>query len=589
MPKENEIAYIYNLAKIHNVPHTEVEEYHLKKPFSDVRCGYYLMDIGQIMMMLPPAPARILDLGVGSGWTSAMLARNGYSVLGLDIAPDMIAIAQRHTAPHLNLHFEVHDYESSIDFGLFDAAVIYDALHHAIDEASVIKNVFCCLKQNGIFITIEPGVGHSTSPDSLEAMKKFGTTEKDMEYSRQAKLMREAGFGSIRQYLRLSQLSLEDVATESGNIKQREHFEALSFATVNGLTSLVVAVKDANDSGNKAESITLLTTRESFANKKEVLVIKNIPFPPLELRQIVGPTDDSAFDNPDGRLIWGDLAYGSLQSGEAYQAIFDFGCGCGRNARQLMLQNSPPQKYVGIDISPTLIEWCKKVLTPLDNNFKFLHHDVYSPNPSYVPPNSGQSNKMFAPFPSENSQFSLFIAHSVFTHLYYEQTEYYLREASRILKDNGLMKTTWFFINKKLFPILQPYQHCIYVNHLDPTQAVYYDWEQFLFLIHSLGLAVVDVVWTKTVGFQSEVFLGKSNFFKDISPELSPPNTIIGYGLQENLALSQPQLQQTQEELERVESQLQQALATITAMETSKFWKLRTQWFKLKQLLKLKP
>ena len=31
----------------------------------------------------------------------------------------------------------------------------------------------------------------------------------------------------------------------------------------------------------------------------------NIPMPPLELRQLVGPTDPSAFDNPDGQPILG--------------------------------------------------------------------------------------------------------------------------------------------------------------------------------------------------------------------------------------------------------------------------------------------
>ncbi len=73
---------------------------------------------------------------------------------------------------------------------------------------------------------------------------------------------------------------------------------------------------------------------------------------------------------------------------------------------------------------------------------------------------------------------------------------------------------------------------------------------------------------------------------------------------QEELERSQSQLQQTQVELERSQSQLQQmqaqlehsqsqiqqtqadlqqAEATIAGMQTSKFWKLRTAWFKLKR------
>jgi SAM-dependent methyltransferase len=257
MSKDNEIAYLNNIAKVLNVSPEEVEDFHVRKPFSDKRCGQYLIDIGQILMMLPPPPARILDLGVGSGWTSQMLAMSGYSVLGLDIAPDMIALSKHKITPKLDLQFEVCDYEESIDFGLFDAALIYDALHHAIDESKVITNVFHCLKPGGKFITLEPGVGHSTSPESIWAMEKFGTTEKDMEYTRQAELMRQAGFRTIRQYLRISHVFLEDTATKFGNLKQQWAFQGMLQKTTNGYTSLVVAVKPDTELNELRDRISL--------------------------------------------------------------------------------------------------------------------------------------------------------------------------------------------------------------------------------------------------------------------------------------------------------------------------------------------
>lgn len=46
-------------------------------------------------------------------------------------------------------------------------------------------------------------------------------------------------------------------------------------------------------------------------------------------------------------------------------------------------------------------------------------------------------------------------------------------------------------------------------------------------------------------------------------------------------------LEVLQEQVHQLEAQLQQARATITAMETSKFWKMRKQWFKLKKGLGL--
>lgn len=47
-------------------------------------------------------------------------------------------------------------------------------------------------------------------------------------------------------------------------------------------------------------------------------------------------------------------------------------------------------------------------------------------------------------------------------------------------------------------------------------------------------------------------------------------------------------LQQAQAQLQQAQAQLQQAHSTIAAMESSKFWKLRTAWFRLKQALGLK-
>jgi len=62
----------------------------------------------------------------------------------------------------------------------FDVVLIYDALHHAADEGAVIRNAYKALREGGVFITAEPGTGHSIQPGSLEAARRFGTAEKDM-------------------------------------------------------------------------------------------------------------------------------------------------------------------------------------------------------------------------------------------------------------------------------------------------------------------------------------------------------------------------------------------------------------------------
>ena len=245
MSKSAEIAYVEQMATVLKVPEDKVTRFLSGKPFSDSRRAWYLMDMGQLLHLFPPPPKRVLDLGVGPGWTSRFLAFSGYEVLGLDICPAMIDLATQSAQASANVTFAVRDYEDSIDdLGRFDVVLIYDALHHSIDEARVIRNAFKVLKSGGLFITAEPGAGHSTSDATMDAVAKFGTTEKDMEFGRQRKIMIGAGFSDVRQYYRLSELPLERVDTEAGRNMQAKHFSALSRNTEKlGFTSIVVAVK----------------------------------------------------------------------------------------------------------------------------------------------------------------------------------------------------------------------------------------------------------------------------------------------------------------------------------------------------------
>lgn len=245
MPRDAEIQYVANLAKVLNVPPQEVDRHLSGKPFNDPARWSYLLDVAQILKFLPPPPARLLDLGCGSGWTSEIFARSGYEVLGLDVAPDMIQVARRRMTEALALSFEVSDYETPFSFGVFGAVVIYDALHHAENEAAVIANAFRNLGHGGVFISIEPGAGHAATAGTQDVVAKFGTTEKDMPYDRQAALLLQAGFSNVRQFLRLSQLMLESVTSEEGRSKQQAHLHALCEATQHGLTSVVVGAKSS--------------------------------------------------------------------------------------------------------------------------------------------------------------------------------------------------------------------------------------------------------------------------------------------------------------------------------------------------------
>ncbi len=56
---------------------------------------------------------------------------------------------------------------------------------------------------------------------------------------------------------------------------------------------------------------------------------------------------------------------------------------------------------------------------------------------------------------------------------------------------------------------------------------------------------------------------------------------------QTQLQQTQTQLQQTQTQLQQTQTQLQQTQTNLMAMKSSKFWKLRTSWFRLKGVIGL--
>jgi len=175
MPKAGELTYLQKLGPAGR-------RHALDKPFSDPLCWRYLIDIGAILSLLPPPPARLLDLGAGSGWTSVFYARRGYDVVGQDLAADMIELALENKRRYEieNLRFVQGDYESMPFDEEFDCATFYDALHHAEDERSAIASVYRALKPGGVCITLEPGEGHGADPSSLEVVRTFGVTERDM-------------------------------------------------------------------------------------------------------------------------------------------------------------------------------------------------------------------------------------------------------------------------------------------------------------------------------------------------------------------------------------------------------------------------
>ncbi|MFA5770960.1 MAG: class I SAM-dependent methyltransferase [Patescibacteria group bacterium] len=215
-----------------------------------------------------------------------------------------------------------------------------------------------------------------------------------------------------------------------------------------------------------------------------------IPVPPLEMRKLVGPTNISEFDNPEGKLIY------SCLKEKDYQKVFDFGCGCGRLARQLLMQKVVPKKYTGIDLHQGMINWCITHLSPCNENFEFIHYNAY-----YKAFNPTGSTKLL-PFPVEHNRYTLAIASSVFTHLVEEEVDFYLTEIINALENSGVFLASWFIFEKMYFPMMQEFQNSLYINLDDPTNAVIYDKNWLLDIYSKHGLSIEIIKPPGARGFQ---------------------------------------------------------------------------------------
>lgn len=245
-----------------------------------------------------------------------------------------------------------------------------------------------------------------------------------------------------------------------------------------------------------------------------------LPMPPLPLRQLVGPTEDAFFDNPRGAPI-----FAADVPDDAYDSVLDFGCGCGRLARQLIQQRQRPRRYVGVDLHAGMIEWCRRHLAPHAPGFEFQHHDVF--NRGLNPGGKAETQ----PFPVADGWASLVVAWSVFTHVDERQTRFYLREAARVLRPDGHLLSTWFLFDKRDFPMMQEFQNALFINADDPTNAVIFDRAWLRAAVHEAGLAVATVTPPTVRGYQWRVVLRpaqavarEAEFPPDLAPVgLKPP------------------------------------------------------------------
>ena len=143
----------------------------------------------------------ILDVGVGSGWTTVFLAESGFRATGIDIAPANVVVsrrrAQRYGAP---AEFEVADMDT-LDLGrTFDAVLVFDALHHSTRQREVIERLAQHVRPGGWVLFGEPSWLHAVSWRARRTARDTGWVERGVSVRRLKKDCEAAGLGQFRRY-----------------------------------------------------------------------------------------------------------------------------------------------------------------------------------------------------------------------------------------------------------------------------------------------------------------------------------------------------------------------------------------------------
>jgi SAM-dependent methyltransferase len=207
--------------------------------------------------------AQVLDVGCGPGWLSEFLARCGYWVTGVDISEEMVRIARERVAaledPVAEGMRAVGEFHAMPVRELpwseqFDAAVLFDTMHHFDDEVETLRVILRTLVPGGrIFIHegVRPPPGSEAERHLINEMETYGTLESpfDPEYLEQ--VLQQAGFVDVTRFAAVDELF--DLRRPKEALRRLEH--QLRHPDLNTVVARRPVAADESDSAFRARIV----------------------------------------------------------------------------------------------------------------------------------------------------------------------------------------------------------------------------------------------------------------------------------------------------------------------------------------------
>ncbi|PPK90889.1 methyltransferase family protein [Kineococcus xinjiangensis] len=112
---------------------------------------------GLLLPLLPGAPARVVDLGCGTGSLALLLGEAGHDVHGVDLSPRMVEAARaKVAAAGLAARFDVADAAAPpVEPGTVDVVLARHVLWAFEDPAAVLAAWIALLKPGGVLLLVE--------------------------------------------------------------------------------------------------------------------------------------------------------------------------------------------------------------------------------------------------------------------------------------------------------------------------------------------------------------------------------------------------------------------------------------------------
>lgn len=162
--------------------------WHTKRP----RTLYEKTWLDPYINLLPPN-GRVLDLGCGTGEpVSRYFLEQGFDVLGIDYAPEMIDIAQSRFPQS---HWQVGDIRHLPDIGLFDGIYSWDGFFHlSVSEQRAALPLLANRVKTGGAMLLTVGTGEGEVTGTVGGETVYHASLSPIEYER---TLRACGFQTI--------------------------------------------------------------------------------------------------------------------------------------------------------------------------------------------------------------------------------------------------------------------------------------------------------------------------------------------------------------------------------------------------------